>query len=564
MLEVGAKLGPFLIDKELGSGAMGAVYRGKHEETGQKVAIKVMLPVVASNESIQQRFKRESEILKQLKHPNITRLVATGRYKKMHFFAMEYVKGESLDKVLLRRTRLTWEEVVVFGKQLCAALKCAHEHAIVHRDIKPSNIMVLRDDTIKLTDFGIAKDMDASGLTATNATVGTASYMSPEQCKGEKTITASSDLYSMGVMFYELLTGEKPFLAESAMEMFMQHLHREFERPSRIILDIPIWLDNLVVQLLEKEPQHRPHSAAAVEESLEQVQQKVETLQSAGMELATHGTAHRGSTQPELDDEDREAARTMLRKKKKRKKRTPIQGTWIFQALAMAVLFSIIGFLVYQVFLRQPTLEELQTETETLMRQEEYASVLDGPIAQFEELFRDSKDDTAKLMRIFKEKAEFLLTQRQVHARRHRNLEPDTKEERMIRLALTYEEQGKLEDATRLWQTVAQKKDNRDSNLHRYGVFAVRYHRDIEEAHARIKELSKEIEEKEPEDIDKKSGPEKIALKALLAEKNKDTKKAITLWNELQELNDNRKGSELERLWYLVAASKKYELEKGE
>ena len=119
----------------------------------------------------------------------------------------------------------------------------AHEHGIVHRDLKPSNLMILADGTLKLTDFGIAKDLDRTALTEANCTVGTAAYMSPEQCKGERNLTHKSDLYSMGVMFYELLTGRKPFNAENAMDMFLQHCNAEVERPSRIVLDIPVWLD---------------------------------------------------------------------------------------------------------------------------------------------------------------------------------------------------------------------------------------------------------------------------------------------------------------------------------
>src|SRR5256885_15683284 len=136
----------------------------------------------------------------------------------------ESVEGESLDQVLARRSRFSWEEVVAIGEQLCQALQHSHEKGIIHRDLKPSNLMVLADGTVKLTDFGIAKDTDVTALTAQNVTVGTAAYMSPEQCKGERSLSAKSDLYSMGVMFYELLTGRKPFIAESPIDMFQAHV----------------------------------------------------------------------------------------------------------------------------------------------------------------------------------------------------------------------------------------------------------------------------------------------------------------------------------------------------
>src|SRR5256885_2254042 len=127
-------------------------------------------------------------------------------------------------RVLARRGAFPWDEVVAIGRQLCEALRHAHDKGIIHRDLKPSNLMVLKDGTVKLTDFGIAKDTDVTALTAANNTVGTAAYMSPEQCKGERNLTHKSDLYSMGVMFYELLTGRKPFLAESPIDMFQAHV----------------------------------------------------------------------------------------------------------------------------------------------------------------------------------------------------------------------------------------------------------------------------------------------------------------------------------------------------
>src|SRR5947208_11418001 len=141
-MPVGQQIGPFKIERELGSGAMGAVYRGTYTKTGQRVAIKVMLPGMDENEQAQKRFEREANILKQLNHPNIVRLFGIGKFQGMRYYAMEYIEGEGLDKIMARRGRMTWEEVVTFGQQLCAALQHAHEKGIVHRDVKPSNIML--------------------------------------------------------------------------------------------------------------------------------------------------------------------------------------------------------------------------------------------------------------------------------------------------------------------------------------------------------------------------------------------------------------------------------------
>src|SRR5919197_5571507 len=159
---------------------------------------------------------------------------------------MEYVEGESLDRVMARRGRMSWEEVVALGQQLCAALQHAHERGIIHRDLKPSNLMILKDGTVKLTDFGIAKDTDVTALTGANSTIGTAAYMSPEQCKGERSLTPKSDLYSLGVMFFELLTGKKPFVADSTVEMFLKHVHEQPPRPGKLVPELPAKLEALL------------------------------------------------------------------------------------------------------------------------------------------------------------------------------------------------------------------------------------------------------------------------------------------------------------------------------
>src|SRR6185369_6066607 len=174
-------------------------------------------------------------------------------------------------------------------KQVCAALQHAHEKGIIHRDLKPSNLMRLEDGTVKLTDFGIAKDMDVTALTGANATVGTAAYMSPEQCKGD-TVTTKSDLYSLGVVMFELLTGRKPFTAESAIDMFNKHVTEPPPRPNWTLKgsntgEIPTWLETIVLQLMEKKPEHRPLNAEMVGNALDEGMEKFFKGQSAAVEM---------------------------------------------------------------------------------------------------------------------------------------------------------------------------------------------------------------------------------------------------------------------------------------
>jgi serine/threonine protein kinase len=180
-MKPGQQVGPFDIEKQIGFGAMGAVYQARYRKNGKKVAIKVMHAGMDGNTTAMARFEREWEMLKQLAHRNIVQFYVANHFEGVPYYAMEFIEGEPLSDILERRGRMPWEEVVEMGRQICAALQHAHDQGIVHRDIKPSNLMITRDGTIKLTDFGIAKDLDVTQLTAANCTVGTASYMSPEQ-----------------------------------------------------------------------------------------------------------------------------------------------------------------------------------------------------------------------------------------------------------------------------------------------------------------------------------------------------------------------------------------------
>jgi predicted Ser/Thr protein kinase len=459
---VGQQLGPFLIEKELGAGAMGAVYRGKYVKTGQLVAVKVMAPGLGtSSASSVARFEREAAILKQLHHPNIVRLFGVGKFKGTAYYAMEYVKGESLDRVMARRDRMSWEEVVDLGVQLCSALQHAHEAGIVHRDLKPSNLMILEDGTLKLTDFGIAKDLDVTALTGANNTIGTAAYMSPEQCKGDPHLTFKSDLYSLGVVFYELITGKKPFSAETAMEMFLLHVNGTPQRASRVVLDLPVWLDTLISQLLEKKPDQRPRDAAMVAEVLSSIQGKVEAQQSAALEAAR---ARRGDLSPEqrIGGEDREAARTLLGKKKRKSKKKGKQK--LVRALQAAglllLLAAVVGGIVFA--MRKPSAEALYAQAERLMKSdkpERRDKAREGPIEEYLRTYGDLDNEQTRQMRLWADDYDAAEYEKKLdrHARFKKgqsrlDVVPATPAEEAAFKAADAEGVGDRVEATRLWQ----------------------------------------------------------------------------------------------------------------
>jgi serine/threonine-protein kinase len=568
----GKKIGPFEIERELGSGAMGSVYRALYTENGKRVAIKIIAPGLASNETALARFEREAAILKQLRHPNIVRLYATGRYHGTPFYAMEYIEGESLDKVIQRRGRLTWEEVVTLGRQLCDALQHAHQQGIIHRDLKPSNLMILPDGTLKLTDFGIAKDLDVTQLTSANCTVGTAAYMSPEQCKGERDLTNKSDLYSLGIVFYELLTGRKPFVADTPMDMFLQHVQGTFERPSKQFLEVPLWLDTLVCQMMEKKPEQRPMDAATVGEALSRVQEKVEAQQSAGVEAAQARAGDRPRNQPQLDDIDKEAARTLLgpgkRKKRKRRKVPVYRRVW-FQAAVLTTLLLGIVWVFYAAFFKPPNPDKLFEKAQALMASTDptdHDLALKGPIAEYLKSYPDRNDAQARQVREWRDQADCDKCERQLLVWIKLDRPPDEDEERLARKAIKLEEAGDFAEALTSWQALAKAKGAEGKNA--WGLLGEKRLADLKKVEKHEQELRGKVSSAW-ERFEDKFKPANDREKAMLAEvtappPKKDREawekhlgRAKELW-EKQKKNYDKEGGD--RVWYLLAAKRQAEL----
>lgn len=288
---IGEQLGSFRLESVLGSGAMGIVFKATHQATGRAAAVKIVQGEVAENPKLLERFGREAEIVKQFRHPNIVRWLATGKYKGTYYFAMEYVEGTTLDKVIQERGEIPWREVVDLGIQICDALQYAHQQGVVHRDLKPSNLMVTPDGRIKLTDFGIAKDLDRTALTAPGRTLGTAAYMAPEQIRGTPAVSHKTDLYALGALLYQMLTGKPPFSGASAVVLMHCHINEPPPRPSAKVEAIPRALDDVVVALMAKAPADRPWDAEAVAVTLRELRDKAEKSQPVAMVWPEPGSA---------------------------------------------------------------------------------------------------------------------------------------------------------------------------------------------------------------------------------------------------------------------------------
>ena len=466
----GTTLGPFTIQRQLGAGAMGVVWLARHNDSGIKVALKMMNAGAAlANPATLARFEREAGILKQLKHPNIVRLFGVGRHKGQPYYAMERVTGEALSERLERRGRLGWQEVIELGKQLCSALKHAHDQGVVHRDLKPSNLMITPEGVLKLADFGIAKDLDMTQLTSAHCAVGTAAYMAPEQCKAQ-TIDPRTDLYSLGVVLFELLTGKKPFQAQSSVEMFRMHLEQKPPRASSVVLDVPVWFDTLILHLMEKEPDHRPPHADVVRESLEQIEQKMHAMETAGVQVAGAKRKDRGvqalmgGARP--DAGDRETARLLRGGRSRKKKKIPFYERGWFVIAGLVVMLGLgVGGLWY--LFSPPSAENLANEAELLVKRGtlddvEEALREDGPVQTFLRHHADSSQDTpaGKRIRDIDSWARAMDAQRILrnHARTRGNklkVEPSSETAAKAFAAVDREDEGKLVEAAADWQAIS-------------------------------------------------------------------------------------------------------------
>ena len=260
------------LDQEIGRGGMGVVYRAKDRRLKRTVAIKVLPPELAFRSEIKTRFLREAETAAQLNHPNIVDIYAVDEAEGIVYFVMAYITGDNLAKRLHDHGALSVDETRRTLRDVADALAYAHERGVVHRDIKPDNILIdAQSGRPMVTDFGIARAVSDgdSRLTATGIAIGTPTYMSPEQAAGERTIDGRSDLYSLGILGYQMLTGEPPFVANSTPAILVKHIS---ERPTPIEqrrADVPPDLARIIMTLLEKDPANRFPSAGAVVAALD-------------------------------------------------------------------------------------------------------------------------------------------------------------------------------------------------------------------------------------------------------------------------------------------------------
>lgn len=275
---IGKRLdGRYEIHELLGVGGMAYVYKAYDNIEKRWVAIKILKEELAGNSDFQRRFRNESKAIAVLSHPNIVKVYDVSFGDRIQYIVMEYIDGITLKQYIEQQGEIKWREALYFTVQILRALQHAHEKGIIHRDIKPQNIMLLEDGTIKVTDFGIARFSQAETQTMTDKAIGSVHYIAPEQARGGY-INDKADIYSVGVMLYEMLTGQLPFVADNAVSVAIMQMQAEPTPPSRINPSIPKGLEEITMHAMEKNPAQRFPSAADMLEDVERFRRNPEIV----------------------------------------------------------------------------------------------------------------------------------------------------------------------------------------------------------------------------------------------------------------------------------------------
>ncbi|AUM99783.1 serine/threonine protein kinase [Clostridium botulinum] len=352
---IGTKLGNrYELLEKVGEGGMATVYKAKCHYLNRFVAIKILKEQFCSDKEFVEKFKREATSVASLSDNNIVNIYDVGSENNIHYIVMEYVDGKTLKELIVEKGKIDPKETVRISKQIASALVCAHRNNIIHRDIKPHNILVTKEGIVKVTDFGIAKASNSATITNSSKVMGSAHYFSPEQAKGSF-VDSRTDIYSLGIVMYEMLVGKVPFDGESPVSVAVKHIQNEVVAPKEIDDKIPESLNSLVLKCLEKNPVKRYQTIKNLEEDLARIENNENILNGSSnisendvtrvMDTAVINDKIKEMAQNdeyEDDDEEYEDEEDEIEDKKKRSNKGKTNKKLIL-GIAMAVLFLVVG-----------------------------------------------------------------------------------------------------------------------------------------------------------------------------------------------------------------------------
>lgn len=333
------------IIEKIGGGGMALVYKAKCKLLNRNVAIKVLRDEFVNDEEFIKKFRRESQSAASLSHPNIVSIYDVGVEQKedqeIHYIVMEYIKGKTLKDVIVGKGKLSFDETVDYSIQIAEALEHAHKNHIIHRDIKPHNIMITEDGRAKVTDFGIARAATSSTMTNTSNVIGSVHYFSPEQARGGYT-DERSDIYSLGIVMYEMITGKVPYEGDSPISVALKHIQEDIILPKDIDSTIPIGLQNIIMKCVKKTQSDRYKTASELLQDLRRIKiSKEEIVEDI------NNTESATRIIPVVGDDIENIADNKKGKKKKKKKEN---GGLKYTLLAIILAFLVVSFMAFGFF----------------------------------------------------------------------------------------------------------------------------------------------------------------------------------------------------------------------
>lgn len=344
---IGKMLGNrYEILEQIGAGGMAYVYKAKCHLLNRFVAVKILKPEYNDDEEFVKRFGVEAQSSASLSHPNIVSVYDVGKEDNIYYIVMEYIDGTTLNKYIEKKGKLEWKEATKIAIQICLAIQHAHRNFIVHRDIKPQNIMLSKDGRVKVTDFGIARATTAATITMAGSTLGSVRYFSPEQARGGY-IDEKSDLYSLGVVMYEMITGTPPFDGDAPVSIALKHIQNLAVPPAELVKKLPAGVNGIIMKAMEKEPKMRYGTAGDMLDDLYSV------LEDPGMNVSratnlNNNTTRRMTAIDPAGIEQREEGTIGKNRKKKKGKR---DMTVLFAILISLVLTGVFIYLGYEILL---------------------------------------------------------------------------------------------------------------------------------------------------------------------------------------------------------------------